>query len=89
MKQLETQENNPERPPALAEARGSATAWWLVNSRGDNWGGFESEERAWKYLFGRNSKPEERDAHRAAGWSVVELPNAAGEPQPACDSRKP
>ena len=27
MKQPTTQENNPERPPALAEARGSARVW--------------------------------------------------------------
>jgi hypothetical protein len=72
MNSIEQSEGDNRRSPASG---GSATAWFLVNSRGDKWGGFESEERAWKYLFGRHSKPEERDTHRAAGWSVVELPN--------------
>ncbi len=40
MKQPETQENNPERPPALAGARGSASAqleWLWANCKVVYW----------------------------------------------------
>ena len=42
MKQPETQENNPERPPALAGARGSACCFTCLR-----WIGKRKHDKAW------------------------------------------
>ena len=34
------------------------------------WGPFETEQSAWKYLFGREPKDNDITQHKEAGWYV-------------------
>jgi hypothetical protein len=35
-----------------------------------DWGPFDTEDLAWRHLFGRDSTRSEREYHQTCGWSV-------------------
>ncbi len=54
-----------------AESQISAPNYWLTNSKKERFGPFENADRAWKYLFGRESNDLERSDHQKGGWKVL------------------
>lgn len=53
------------------------TDWFLIQFTGTDHevmhGPFETEARAWKYLFGRDPGPEELELHKNSKWSVRQV----------------
>ena len=64
----------PANASTFAGAPATAPAWWLhSNCHTVSWGPYETEERAWRMLFGRPSDVLEQADERAAGWSVDQV----------------
>jgi hypothetical protein len=48
-----------------------ARTWTLHSAmHAVSWGGFASEDHAWRFLFGQEVGQAERDESRSAGWVV-------------------
>lgn len=47
---------------------------WFLRSevQGLDWGPFDTEDLAWRHLFGHESTSEERETHKRAGWSTFQ-----------------
>lgn len=58
---------------------------WFLRSKvqGLDWGPFDTEDLAWRYLFGRESTAEEREQHERAGWSTFQALAADSDNVPA------
>lgn len=56
--------------------------WWLQSDpQRKGWGPFNTEEAAWRFLFGRDFTPDEVRRHEECGWYVLfenKWPNVAG-----------
>lgn len=44
--------------------------WLQSDPQQKGWGPFETEDAAWRYLFGRDSDERDRDQHKEAGWYI-------------------
>ena len=44
--------------------------WLQSDPQQKGWGPFESEDAAWRHLFGRDSDERDRELHKDAGWYV-------------------
>lgn len=44
--------------------------WLQSDTQQKGWGPFETEDAAWRYLFGRESDEHDRKQHKEAGWYV-------------------
>ena len=49
--------------------------WLQSDAQRRGWGPFNSEEKAWKYLFGRGYTDEDVALHMSAGWYVGYINN--------------
>ncbi|HGO6127523.1 TPA: hypothetical protein ACK3RK_006091 [Burkholderia cepacia] len=58
---------------------------YLINSETEKvYGPFHSIERAWGYMFGRESTEVERELFREAGWCVVEARSESASRRVEC-----
>ena len=58
----------------------SKAEYWLhSDAQNKSFGPFNSEERAWRYLFGRESSWADREQHKNAGWHVDNRPLQVGK----------